>query len=63
MDSIRLLRINDVCKKTTFARSTIWLKISQGLFPKGIKLSTGVTVWKESIVDEWIEAKFNQVQS
>jgi len=29
---LKLLRIDDVSKKTTLAKSTIWLKISQGAF-------------------------------
>ena len=55
MDSInRLLRIADVSKKTTLAKSTIWLKISQGKFPKPIKLGDSINVWMESSIDSWI---------
>jgi len=55
MDSInRLLRIADVSKKTTLAKSTIWLKISQGKFPKPIKLGDSINVWMEPDIDSWI---------
>jgi len=57
---IKLLRIADVSKKTTLAKSTIWLKISQGAFPKPTKLSPAINVWKESDIDAWIESRFQQ---
>jgi len=58
---IKLLRISDVSKKTTLAKSTIWLKISQGKFPHPTKLSPAINVWKESDIDEWIENKFSML--
>jgi prophage regulatory protein len=61
--SITLLRISDVANKTTLAKSTIWLKIAQGRFPKPIKLSPAISVWKESDVDNWIESFCNQTIS
>ena len=56
--SIKLLRIEDVSQKTTLAKSTLWLKISQGVFPKPTKLSPAINVWKESDIDCWIESHF-----
>lgn len=58
--NIKLLRIADVSTKTTLAKSTIWLKMSEGSFPKPTKLSPAINVWKESDIDEWIEKKFSQ---
>lgn len=55
----KLLRINDVSELTTLAKSTIWLKISQGKFPKPVKLSPSISVWKESTIIEWIENLFS----
>lgn len=57
--SIKLLRISDVANKTTLAKSTLWLKVARGQFPKPIKLSPAISVWKESDVDEWIESFCN----
>jgi prophage regulatory protein len=51
-----LIRTTAVSKKTTLAKSTIWLKVSQGLFPKPIKLSPSIYVWKEADIDAWIDA-------
>lgn len=54
-----LLRIKDVSTKTTLAKSTIWLKLAQGTFPKPAKISSSINVWKSSDIDAWIEQKFN----
>ena len=54
---VQLLRISDVSKKTTLAKSTLWLKIAQGKFPKPIKLSPAISVWKQSEIDAWIEER------
>lgn len=58
--SIKLLRISDVANKTTLAKSTLWSKISKGQFPKPIKISPAISVWKESDVDDWIESFYSQ---
>jgi prophage regulatory protein len=58
--SNQLLRIADVSKKTTLAKSTIWLKMSQGKFPKPTKISHAINVWKESDIDAWINECFSQ---
>ena len=57
MDSSnKLLRISAVSEITTLAKSTIWLKIAQGTFPKPIKLSPAISVWKESDIEAWINS-------
>jgi len=48
------LRIWDVAKKTSLAKSTIWLWVKQKKFPKPYKISERVTVWDEAEVDQWI---------
>lgn len=53
---LKLLRISQVSEKTTLAKSTLWLKIAQGQFPRPIKLSPGINVWKDSEVNAWIES-------
>ena len=51
------LRIVDVMKKTGIAKSTIWLWVSEGKFPKPIKLSPRITVWEEEKVNNWMKEK------
>lgn len=57
MEQNRLLRIRDVQRKVSLGRSTIWLWIKQKRFPSGFKLSSGVRVWKEQEINEFIEGK------
>lgn len=54
-----LIRLPRVMEKTALKRSTIWWMISNNRFPKQIKLSPRVSVWKESDIDEWIEQQIN----
>ena len=61
--TIKLLRITDVAKKTTLAKSTIWQKMAQGTFPKPTKISPAINVWKESDIDSWIERQFQISES
>jgi prophage regulatory protein len=58
---LKLIRIEDVAQKTTLAKSTIWLKISQGDFIRPTRIG-GISVWKESDVDAWIESQFQNAQ-
>ena len=58
---LKLIRIEDVVRKTTLAKSTIWLKISQGDFIRPTRIG-GISVWKESDVDDWIESQFKNAQ-
>lgn len=36
-----------------FSRSTLWRRVADGSFPAPIKLSPGVTAWRQSEVLEW----------
>jgi len=59
MDQERLLRITEVQQRVGIARSTIWLWIKQGRFPKGMKLSPSVTVWYEKEINLYVSGKWN----
>ncbi len=51
------LRITEVMKKTGIAKSTIWLWVSEDKFLKPTKLSSGITIWEEDKVDNWMKEK------
>jgi prophage regulatory protein len=53
----RLLRITDVAYQTSLAKSTIWLWVSQGKFPKPLSLSPTIKVWRKSDIDAWIDSR------
>lgn len=58
----RLLRINEVVQRVGIARSTIWLWVKTGKFPKGKKLSSKVTVWQSQEIDSFIVGKWSESQ-
>ena len=51
------LRIKEVMKMTGIARSTIWLWLREGKFPKPIKLRPRITIWEEEKVNNWMKEK------
>ena len=42
------LRVNDVVEMLSVGKSTVWAWVKESKFPKPIKLSEYVTVWKLS---------------
>lgn len=46
-------------KKVSLGKTAIYAKINAGDFPPPIKLGN-VSVWLESEVDEWIQAKVSE---
>lgn len=51
----QLLRINEVITRTGLSRSTLYLRIKQGSFPRPISLGSRASAWVSSEIDQWIE--------
>ena len=51
----KILRLPTVKGRTGLARSTIYLRISEGCFPKPISLGGRAVGWIETEIDEWLE--------
>ena len=51
----KILRLPSVTCRTGLSRSTIYLKISQGLFPKPLSLGARAVGWLESDIDTWMD--------
>jgi len=60
MNGSRIIRKPEVKRKTGLPNSTIYELISQGKFPKQIKLSARSSGWLESEVEEWIAEKISE---
>lgn len=43
------------------SKTTLWRWIKDGAFPKPIKLSAGVTVWRMSDIQQWLNEKTKSV--
>ena len=52
-----ILRLRDVKARTGLSRSTIYLRMSEDLFPKPISLGGLSVGWIEAEVSEWIAHK------
>ena len=57
MDSF--LRINQVMEITALKKSTIWWLVSKKEFPKQIKISERISVWKKSDIEVWMKSKID----
>lgn len=55
----RLLRRADVLARVGIAKSTLYLRISAGTFPKPVHLGSSVR-WVESEIDSWIQDQMEQ---
>lgn len=60
MMTIRFLRRPEVEKTTGLSRSTIYLRMEQGTFPKPIPLGGRLVGWKESDIQQWIEDRIKE---
>ena len=58
--SMRIIKLQDVKKITTFSISTIYRLASQGKFPKPIKLAERSSGWVEQEVIDYIEERIER---
>lgn len=50
----RILRIAAVLERTGLTRSTLYRKVSQGTFPKQVRIAARCAGWRESAVNAWL---------
>lgn len=50
-----ILRLPTVLQKTGLSRSTLYRKISEGTFPRQIKISQRCAGWRSSAIDTWLK--------
>ena len=63
----RLIRLPEVLSRTGYGRTSIYRKMEDGSFPKGVKLGNPLedpnafdcraVAWIEDEVDQWIESR------
>lgn len=54
------IKLRDVMRLTSLARSTIYKFIAEGRFPKQISLGGNCVAWVEDEVLEWMEARIEE---
>lgn len=56
----RLIRLPEVIERTGLSRSTIYLMLERGAFPKPAKLNLRVNGWLETEIADWIDSRLNE---
>lgn len=54
---MRLLRADEVVRRTGLSRTTIWRKERDGEFPRRVKLGGNSVAWREKEVEKWISSR------
>lgn len=52
-----ILRLPTVKARTGLSRSTIYLRIAEGTFPKAINLGGRAVGWVETEIQEWLQVQ------
>ena len=55
--AIRILRLPEVITRTGLSRSTIYLRVADGSFPKPVSLGTRSVGWVETELDAWLKSQ------
>ena len=55
-----ILRLPAVKTRTGLSRSTIYLRVSQGTFPKPVNLGARAVGWISDEVDQWITERIRK---
>ena len=55
--TMKFLRLPEVKSRTGFSRSSIYLFVQNGTFPRPVRIGGRVVAWLETEIDEWIEAR------
>ncbi len=54
---IRFLRLPEVMERTGLSRSTIYVRLAEGRFPRPVALGGRAVGWIEAEVDEWVRER------
>ena len=55
-----ILRFPEVKARTGLSRSTLYLKIAEGAFPRQVSLGPRAVGWVESEIEEWLSGQIEQ---
>jgi prophage regulatory protein len=57
--SNKFLRLPQVLDRTGLSRTTLYLRISEGEFPKQVSLGARSVAWVEAAVENWISGRIS----
>lgn len=55
-----ILRLPTVRARTGLSRSTIYMRVADGNFPKPVNLGARAVGWLEAEIDAWLEAQIKR---
>ena len=55
-DTMRMLRLPDVCEVTGLSPTTVWRREKDGQFPRRRRLGANLVAWRSDEIEAWIEA-------
>ena len=55
-----ILRLPAVKERIGLSRSSVYLRIAEGNFPKPVSLGARAVGWLESDIDDWIQDRIDQ---
>lgn len=55
-----ILRLPAVKQRCGLSRSTIYLRVSQGAFPKPVSLGARAVGWLESEIEGWLASRIDE---
>ncbi|MFC1814397.1 helix-turn-helix transcriptional regulator [Thermodesulfobacteriota bacterium] len=58
-EKLSILRRKQVEKRTGLSRSTIYLRIQEGTFPRPINLGVRAVGWLENEIEAWLAARIH----
>lgn len=61
--STQILRLPAVKARTGLSRSTIYLRLSEGQFPRPVPLGGRAVGWVESEIDDWLTRQIEARQN
>ena len=57
---VRFLRLPEVLARTGLSRSTIYVRLEQGRFPRPVSLGGRAVGWIEAEVDDWTRERIDE---
>jgi prophage regulatory protein len=57
LEKLTILRRKQVERRTGLSRSTIYLRIQEGTFPRPVNLGARAVGWLESEIESWLAAR------
>ena len=55
------LRLADVAQRTNLSKATIYRLMAEQKFPRQVRISHKVSVWREADVNQWVCDMFERV--